>query len=141
MTDTPWHFWIIVTIAILWHGFGAFDYTAIQYDWAPWLVFATGPQEQFAQTMPAWVDAAWALSVWTGLLGALMLAVRMSLTPLVLSISMLASVVLAIWISVFANPTVMELAGWPGLAGIWIAALITVLLWIYARDMHKACLV
>ena len=138
MTATPWHFWIIVTIAVLWHGFGAFDYTATQYDWGPWLAMATGPQERFAETMPDWVDGVWAVSVWLGLLGTLMLAARLSFAPLVLSLSMMATVVLAIWLSVFSDPTVMELVGWAGLATIWLAALVTVLLWLYARDLHKA---
>ena len=137
MTDTPWHFWIIVTLAVLWHGFGAFDYAAVQYDWGPWMAMATGPQERFVDYMPDWIDAAWAISVWVGLLGAIMLALKLAITPFVLSISMIATVVLALWISLWSNPTVFELAGWPGLATIWLAALVTVLLWIYARSLHK----
>ena len=138
MTTTPWHFWIIVVIAILWHVFGAFDYTAVQYDWGPWLAMATGPQERFVETMPAWVDGVWAVSVWLGLLGALMMAAKIGFAPLILGLSMLATIVLAIWITVFADPTVLEIAGWVGLVTIWLAALVSTLFWLYARDLHKS---
>ena len=137
MTTTPWHFWIIVVIGVLWHLVGVFDYTAFQFDWTPYTHLATGRQIQFAENMPDWVDAAWAISSWVGLLGMILLGIGFRLSPLILSISMFATVLVALWISLFAEPTVFGLAGWPGLLGIWLAALLTVLFWLYARDLHK----
>lgn len=138
MTDTPWHFWPIVTIALLWHLVGALDYTAIQYDWRPWLNVMGTERRVFVEGMPHWVDGAWAVSAWFGLLGALLLAGRAAFSPLVLSISMFASVLVAIWLTFAAQPSILALGGWIALAGLWVAALLTVLLWLYARDQHKA---
>ncbi|SFG09154.1 hypothetical protein SAMN04488020_101133 [Palleronia marisminoris] len=137
MTTTPWHFWIIVVIGVLWHLVGVFDYTAFQLDWTPYTQLATGRQIQFTENMPDWVDAAWAISTWVGLLGMVLLGVGFRLSPLILSISMFATVLIALWLSLFAEPTVFGLAGWWGLLGIWLTALLTVLFWLYARDMHK----
>lgn len=137
MHPTPWHFWPIVAIGFVWHLFGAFDYTATQYDWQPWLSLVGDRQQAFVQTMPGWVDGTWALSAWLGLAGVLLMAVRAGFAALVLSISMLATVIVAVWLSLFADPPLAGLAGWLALAGIWLAALFTILLWLYARDMHK----
>ncbi|WP_375263714.1 hypothetical protein [Palleronia sp.] len=137
MTTTPWHFWIIVVIGVLWHLAGVFDYTAFQFDWTPYTHLATGRQIQFAESMPDWVDAGWAISVWVGLAGMILLGLGFALSPLILAISMIATIVLAIWFSLFAEPTVFGLAGWSGLLLIWLVALLTVLLWLYARSMHK----
>ena len=138
MHPTPWHFWIVVTLGVVWHLIGVVDYTSIQYDWQPWLTMMSGRQTAFVQTMPDWVDGAWALSAWVGLLGVLLLAARMSFAPVILAISMLATVVVAVWLSLFSNPPVLQLAGWPALATLWIAVAFTVLLWLSARDMHKS---
>lgn len=141
MTDTPWHFWPIVTIAILWHLVGALDYTAIQYDWRPWLNVMGTEQRVFVEGMPGWIDGAWGISVWLGLLGALLLAGQAAFSALVLAFSMFGSLVVAVWLTFFAQPSILELAGGIVLASLWIAALFTVLLWLYARDMHKAGIV
>ena len=137
MTTTPWHFWIIVAIGVLWHLVGVFDYTAFQFDWAPFMQLATGRMVQFAEGMPDWVDGAWAVSVWAGLAGMLLLGLGFALSPLVLSISMIATVLVALWLTLFSDPSVLSLAGWIGLLVIWLAAALSVLFWLYARDMHK----
>lgn len=137
MNPTPWHFWPIVTIAVVWHLIGVLDYTAVQYDFQPWYNIMGDRQQAFVATMPDWIDGAWAVSAWVGLLGALLLAVRAGFTALVLSVSMIATVIVAVWLTVGADPSVLSVAGWWAIAGIWIAALFTVLLWLYARDCHK----
>ena len=137
MNSTPWHFWLSVAVGFVWHLFGVLDYTATQYDWGPWMAMVGGRQEMFIEGMPAWVDGAWALSAWVGLLGVLLMAVRAGFSPLVLSVSMFATVLVAVWLSLFSQPSLLSLAGWPALAVIWLSAAFTVLLWLYARDQHR----
>ena len=137
MNPTPWHFWPIVTIAFVWHLFGVMDYTAIQYDFRPWYNIMGDRQQSFVASMPNWVDGTWAVSAWVGLIGVVLMAFRAGFSPLVLSISMIATVILTVWLTIFADPSAPALAGWVPTLGLWIAALFTVLLWFYARDLHK----
>ncbi len=138
MNPTPWHFWPIVIIALAWHAIGVLDYTAVQIDFRPWYNIMGDRQQAFVANMPAWIDGAWAVSAWVGLLGAVLLAFRVGFTALVLSISMIATVIVAVWLTVVADPSILSVAGWGALLGIWIAALFTVLLWLYARDLHRS---
>ena len=137
MTDTPWHFWIVVIVGVLWHVVGVIDYTAMQYDWQPYMQLATGRQMSFMESMPNWIDGAWAISAWGGLAGMILVALRFGLAPLVLAASAIATLVVAVWFTFVSVPNVYDLAGWPGLATIWIAVLVTVLLWLYAVDMKR----
>ena len=137
MNSTPWHFWPIVAIGFVWHLVGVIDYTATQYEWAPWMALVGSGQEAFIDGMPPWVDGCWAISAWVGLIGILLMAVRAGFSALVLSVSMFATIVVACWLTVFAQPGLLTLAGWPALAIIWLAALLTMLLWRCARDLHK----
>lgn len=137
MNPTPWHFWPIVTIGFVWHLFGVLDYTAIQYDFQPWFNLMGERQQAFVSGMPDWIDGAWAISAWVGLLGVIMMALRIGITALVLSISMFATIVVAVWLTLFADPSVPAIGGWIALVGLWAAVLFTVLLWLYARGMHR----
>ncbi len=130
---TPWHFWPIVTIAFVWHLIGVIDYTATQADWQPWLTLMSGRQQAFVADMPDWIDAAWALSAWAGLVGVILTAFRAGFSPFVLSISMFATLVVAVWLTFIAAA---PMVGWAPLLGLWIAVVFTVLLWLYVRDMH-----
>lgn len=137
MTPTPWHFWIVTAIGLVWHLVGVLDYTATQVEWAPWMALVGPRQEVFIDAMPVWVDAAWAISAWLGLLGVLLMAMRAAYTALVLAVSMLATWVVAIWLTLVSDPPLAAVAGWPALATIWGAALFTLLLWLYARAQHR----
>ncbi|WP_416831157.1 MAG: hypothetical protein ACMUJI_13845 [Erythrobacter sp.] len=79
---TPWHLWVVGAIAVFWNAFGATDYTMTQLGNIEWIT-SMGFDEATAKTMldflgaaPAWADAAWALGVWGGLAGALLLLAR-----------------------------------------------------------------
>ncbi|TDL83635.1 hypothetical protein E2L08_03025 [Palleronia sediminis] len=137
MTPTPWHFWPILTLALVWHLISTADYTATQYDWEPWLKLMTERQQGFVQTMPDWVDALWAVTAWAGLLGVVLAIFRVGIAPFVLSVSAIAAIVTAAWFTVFPDPSLFELAGWLGLIVLWGSAAFAVALWLYVRDMHK----
>ncbi len=137
MTDTPWHFWPIVTIAFLWHLIGALDYTAIQYDFRPWLSVMGTEQRSFVAGLADWIDACWAISVWFGLLGVLMMAGRAAFAPLVLAVSMFAGALMAVWLTFLASPSILSLGGGWALLSLWLSVLFSVLLWLYAREQHR----
>jgi hypothetical protein len=75
---TPWHLWVVGVVAALWNGFGCFDYVMTQTNRDQWFaqMGMTEAQLAYFNAMPAWTHAAWAVGVWGGLIGALLLLVR-----------------------------------------------------------------
>ena len=137
MTSTPWHFWPIVTVAFVWHLVGAFDYTATLFEFEPWVEMLNQRQMIFVETMSGWAVGAWAIAVWGGVLGALLLAMRARFAPLVLAISALGLIAVAVWANVMSSPEVGDVAS-PAAAWILIgSAVFGVLLWLYARTQRR----
>jgi len=73
---TPLHLWIVGALATLWNAFGAFDYLMTQTRNEAYLANFTDPQRIYFDSFPIWMEATWALGVWGGLLGALLLLMR-----------------------------------------------------------------
>ena len=73
---TPWWFWVVSVVGLLWSLGGAFDYVMTQTRNASYL--ATIPEALLAYfyAMPAWLVALWALAVWGGLLGWVLMLAR-----------------------------------------------------------------
>ncbi len=134
---TPWHFWLVVVVAFVWHLIGVIDYTATQFDLDFWMSMATDRQEGFIETMPDWIDGAWAIAVWGGLLGVILMALRVGFAPLILAISFIAMLALTLWLLFFATPPLVSVSGATALAVIVCSVIVTMLLWLYARAMHK----
>lgn len=82
MTDmtvkTPWHLWVVGILALLWNSFGCVDYTMTQTRRDEWFaqMGMTAAQLKYFDAMPAWTHAAWAIGVWGGALGAILLLLR-----------------------------------------------------------------
>ena len=77
-TRTTWHLWVVGGVALLWNGLNCLDYTMTQTQGDAWLANMEPSALQLAyfHAMPAWTDAAWAIGVWGGLLGAALLLLR-----------------------------------------------------------------
>lgn len=73
---TPLHLWIVGGVATLWNAFGAFDYLMTQTRNEAYLAHFTDPQRAYFDSFPLWMEATWALGVWGGLLGSLLLLAR-----------------------------------------------------------------
>ncbi|WGM48580.1 hypothetical protein KOAAANKH_03482 [Brevundimonas sp. NIBR10] len=75
---TPWHLWVVGVLGIAWNAFGCWDYTMTELKGEEHLrAFGmTDPQITYFNAMPAWVTAVWAIGVWGGLLGCILLLVR-----------------------------------------------------------------
>ena len=78
---TPWHLWVVGVVALLWNAMGCLDYTMTQMQGDAWLANMDPTELQMAyfHAMPAWTDAAWAILVWGGVLGAILLLLRRKL--------------------------------------------------------------
>ena len=78
-TRTPWHLWAVGIVGLLWTGYGCIDYTMTQLQADAWLqsMKMTEAQIAYFNAMPAWTHGAWAIGVWGGLLGSVLLLLRM----------------------------------------------------------------
>lgn len=120
---TPWHLWLVGGLALLWNGFGVFDFVASLTQGDPYLqsMGMTDPQIAYFNAMPAWVYAAWALGVISAAAGAVLLLMRrrwavhafaLSLVGLVLSA--LYTLVLSDGAEVMASTMPMQIVVWAG---------------------------
>jgi len=106
----PWHLWLVGILGLLWNSMGAFDYLMTQTQNEAYMGQFTPEQLEFFYGFPTWVVASWALAVWGGVLGALLLLLKRRLAVSVLLASFLAMVVTSI--DNFSSPT-----GWRSWAG------------------------
>ncbi len=112
---TPWHLWIVGILAALWNGFGCIDYMMTQTRQDEWFaqMGMTEAQIAYFNAMPAWTHGAWAIGVWGGLLGAILLLLRRKWATPVFVISFLGWLAGAVY--AFALSDGMEAMGpmWP----------------------------
>jgi len=90
---TPIHLWIIGAIGLLWSSMGAFDYLMNQTKNVSYMSGFTPEQLQFFYGLPSWVVAFWAIGVWGGVVGAILLLLRRSLAVWIFLASFVAVVV------------------------------------------------
>jgi len=109
---TPWHLWVVGIIALLWDAMGAFNYLMTQTRNEAYMASFTPEQLEFYYGFPSWVVGAWAIAVWGGLLGAVLLLLRRKLAFPVLLVSLIAMVLTTIHNYVLSNG--MEVMGGAG---------------------------
>lgn len=73
---TPWHLWVIGILALVWNGFGAFDYLMTQTRNEAYMSAFTPEQLEYFYGFPAWMEAFWAIGVWGAVIGAVLLLLR-----------------------------------------------------------------
>lgn len=134
-TGAPWSFWVIGVLALLWNAMGALDYVMTQTKNAAYMENFTPAQLEFFYGLPAWVVATWALAVWGGVLGAVLLLLRKQIAVWVFLVSLVAMVITAIHNYGLANG--FEVMG-DAFSLIFTAAIFVVSLglFVYARRMQ-----
>ncbi len=133
---TPWHLWVVGIVALLWNAMGAMDYVMTQTRNEQYMGQFTPELLEYFYGFPAWVVAAWAIAVWGGVLGAILLLLRNRLAVPVFLVSLLAMVLTTIYQYVLSNG--LEVVGDPfSLAFTAVIFLIAVALFFYARAMQK----
>ena len=91
--SVPVWYWVVAVAALLFEAFGCFNYL-VYVSMSPEQL-ATLPLDQQAvvNATPVWITAAYAIAVWIGLLGALLLFLRRKHAEILLLISLIAVVV------------------------------------------------
>lgn len=132
----PWHLWLIGVLGFLWSSVGAYDYLMTQTHNEGYMSSFTPEQLEYFYGFPTWVVAFWALAVWGGVLGAVLLLLRKRLAVGVFLVSLLSMVVTAIHNYVLSDG--MEFMGDP--FSLFFTALIFLFalgLYLYARAMKN----
>ena len=128
--------WIVGALALLWNSVGAFDYVMTQTRNASYLAKFPPAQIEFFDNFPVWATAAWALAVWGGVVGSVLLLMRNRLAVPVFLVSMVAMVLATFRNYVLAN----GLEVFPDAASKIVTAMVFVIgvaLYLYARAQQK----
>jgi ABC-type xylose transport system permease subunit len=84
---------VVGIIALLWNCIGAFDYLMTQTKNAAYMSGFPPEQLAFFYGLPVWVVAAWAIAVWGGVLGSVLLLLRRRLAVPVFLVSLVGLVI------------------------------------------------
>lgn len=78
LARTPWHFWVVSVVAVLWNSFGGYDYAMSQFQGDAYYhqMHMTEAQIAYMHTFPVWMIAVWATGVWGAVLGSVLLIAR-----------------------------------------------------------------
>lgn len=132
----PWHLWVIGIIALLWNAMGAVDYIMTQTKNEAYMGQFTAEQLDFFYGLPAWVVACWAIAVWGGLLGTVLLLLRRRLAVSVFLASFVTLVITMFHNYVLSNG--LEVMGGPGQVAFSFAIVLVALgLLFYAGALGK----
>ncbi|MFW6192340.1 MAG: hypothetical protein ACOC83_02545 [Gemmatimonadota bacterium] len=129
----PLHLWVVGAVALLWNGLGAFDYLMTQTR-AEWYMSQFTPEQlEYFYGFPAWVVASWALAVWGGVLGALLLLTKKRLAVPVLLVSFVCIVVTSVHNFLLSDG--LEVMGTGSVVFSGVIFVVALGLWLYARAM------
>ncbi len=134
-TRTPVHFWIVAVLAVLWNAMGAFDYSATQLRLDFYMSQFTEEQLAYFYGFPTWMVAAWAIAIWSSLLGSIGLLLRKSWAVWLFGLAILGLATSTVYNFVL-NDGAAVMGGTAVIftAVIWIIALF---LFFYSKAMAK----
>ena len=92
-TRAPVHLWIIGVLALLWNGFGCYDYLMTNLKNQTYLSQFTADQLAYFESLPAWLTGFWAVGVWGGLAGSILLLMRSRYAVWALGLSFVGAIV------------------------------------------------
>ncbi|MGB1308308.1 MAG: hypothetical protein ACPG6B_05325 [Oceanihabitans sp.] len=89
----PIWFWIVSVIGLIWNAMGVFQYLGQAYNTESWRSQYTAEQLEIVSNHPTWLTAAFAIAVFAGTLGCLLLLLRKKFANILLLISLIAVIV------------------------------------------------
>ncbi len=83
-------YWVIAVIALIWNGLGAIMYLLMRFMTPEMLEALPDENRLLIENTPSWVNSAFAISVWLGVLGALLMLFRKKIAYYLFGISFIA---------------------------------------------------
>ncbi len=102
----PTWFMVVAVIALIWNLLGVLAYLGEAFATEEMIAAMTEEQRTMLENRPVWATAAFALAVWGGLLGCLLLVLKRKLSQLILIISLVGVLVQMIYNLFIAGSTV-----------------------------------
>jgi hypothetical protein len=87
--SAPAHLWIVGILATLWNGYACYDYLMTVTKNQAYLSGLPADQLAYYETLPTWLTGAWALGVWGGIAGSLLLLARSRHAVLAFAVSLI----------------------------------------------------
>jgi hypothetical protein len=135
VTRAPRHLWIVGVIAVLWNAIGAFDYTATQLRLESYMSQFPPEQLEYFYGFPSGAVAAWAIAVWSSLVGSLGLLLRKAWAVWLFGAAIAGMAITTVYNFVLTDGmAIMGTGAAIFSAVIWVIALF---LFFYARAMAK----
>ena len=133
---TPVHLWIVGVLATLWNAFGCFDYLMTQTRNEAYLAHFTDPQRVYFESFPVWMEVVWAVGVWGGLIGSLLLLARSRWAVVAFGLSLLGLAGGTTYQYILSSPP-PEMST-PGMIAMNVAIWVVCIgLFVYAREMRS----
>lgn len=133
---TPWHLWVVGGLALLWNGFGGYDFimTVTQGE----KYFRASGMDQamidYFNAMPAWMYVPWVMGVWGAVIGSILLLMRNKLAAPAFIVSLLGAAGSLIFGLVHPMPELPEAMAMMKYMP-WVIVVIAAFLAWYARSM------
>ena len=132
----PAHLWIIGIVSLIWNALGCYDYVMTMTNDPSWMSQFTAEQIAYWEGLPAWNAGTWAIGVWGGLAGAVLLLMRSRYSVWVYALS-LAGAVIGLGYQMFMTemPASMKegfMAFMP-----WVIIIVAAFQFWYSRDQEK----
>ena len=125
-------FWIVGVIALIWNGMGVMSYLGSVYMTEEIRAAYTAEQLAVMDSAPAWLTGVYALAVFLGLLGALLLLLKRKLAVPVFGISLLMVLVQMIY-SWVATDSIAAFGTVQGIVMPLLVIVIAIFLYYYSK--------
>lgn len=130
----PVHLWIVGVLALLWNGFGVFDFLATVFRWEPYMSQFPQDQLDYFYSFPGWMYVLWACGTIGGTLGAVGLLLRQRWAVWMFGLSLVAAASNMV-LSFFMGDPPESLAGPASIIFPILIIGIAIALFVYARKM------
>lgn len=124
-------------IAALFYLAGVAEYLMMRFQFAPYLRLMTPDQQAWLMEMPAVAGAGWALWVWAGFLGGILMVMRVEGGVIALALAALTAVAWTLFARLVMVPNLTEIGGPEATLVLTGAAGVSVLLWLIARTLKR----
>ncbi|MCP4291140.1 MAG: hypothetical protein GY780_04830 [bacterium] len=132
---TPWHLWAVGTVAFLWSAMGCFDFIMTQTKNEAYMSKFTPELLDYFYNYPEWLVALWAVGVFGGALGGILLLLRRKWSLGFLAASLAGALISTIKNYVFSNS--MEITGTFGLVMTLLILVLGIAFLFYAQAMNR----
>lgn len=137
----PVHLWVVGLLALLWNGFGAYDYVMTRTKGAAYVESMMPGSDgealmAYVNSFPIWASFGWGLGVWMGLAGAILLLMRHRLAVIAFGLS-LAGAILGIGYQLMRPADIPQMHEGFNAVVPYLVIAIALALYLYSRALAR----